>query len=386
MKPAWRHHNPPLAIDIFCQIIDNFGDIGVCWRLARQLAGPPHQCRVRLWVDDLDCFKMLEPGIHPEQEQQRHLGIDIVHWHDATPTLQPLDVVIEAFACTLPHGYIDAMHNSGSLWINLEYLSAEPWVDSFHLQPSPQSGGLRKYFFFPGFTPQTGGLLREHNLVERRDTWLSDSMHRNRLLQRCGIPADDINTLQCGAHLVFLFCYPDAPVSALVNALQHQVHHSLLLIPEGVLPHFTPASGTTGATANQKLRTHRIPFVSQTDFDHLLWSADLNIVRGEDSWIRALWAGRPTIWQPYAQSDNAHLAKLDAWLERSPFHPDTQTLIRSWNTRDVSIFRQQLNHHYQPDIWSRWQAQSLLWSRQLASQTDLATALLEFCTQQLRTG
>ena len=38
--------------DIFCSVVDNFGDIGVCWRLARRLSAGLGQ-QVRLWVDDL---------------------------------------------------------------------------------------------------------------------------------------------------------------------------------------------------------------------------------------------------------------------------------------------------------------------------------------------
>ena len=44
-----------LAWDIFCTVIDNYGDIGICWRLARQLRVDDGQ-RVRLWVDDLTSF------------------------------------------------------------------------------------------------------------------------------------------------------------------------------------------------------------------------------------------------------------------------------------------------------------------------------------------
>ncbi len=44
--------NKPITCDIFCAVVDNYGDIGVCWRLARQLAHE-HGMTVRLWVDDL---------------------------------------------------------------------------------------------------------------------------------------------------------------------------------------------------------------------------------------------------------------------------------------------------------------------------------------------
>ena len=50
--------------DVFCRVIDNFGDIGVCWRLARQLAGD-FALHVRLWVDDFDSFWLLCPELDP---------------------------------------------------------------------------------------------------------------------------------------------------------------------------------------------------------------------------------------------------------------------------------------------------------------------------------
>ena len=46
--------------DIFCKVIDNYGDMGVCWRLAADLASRAH--RVRLWVDDLAALSWMAPG------------------------------------------------------------------------------------------------------------------------------------------------------------------------------------------------------------------------------------------------------------------------------------------------------------------------------------
>ncbi|MBY0444112.1 MAG: elongation factor P maturation arginine rhamnosyltransferase EarP, partial [Burkholderiales bacterium] len=42
--------NNTVRWDIFCRVIDNYGDIGVCWRLARQLSFE-HGFAVRLMVD-----------------------------------------------------------------------------------------------------------------------------------------------------------------------------------------------------------------------------------------------------------------------------------------------------------------------------------------------
>lgn len=372
-------HEHSLSFDIFCQVIDNFGDIGVCWRLARQLAqrrGDTGRAshRVRLWVDDLTRFRQLEPGINPTQEQQQRAGVHIVRWHANTPALTPGDVVIEAFGCELPAAFIDAMIATDSLWINLEYLSAESWVHGFHLQRSAQANGLRKYFFFPGFTPETGGLLREPDLTGQRRAWNAQPALRDALLQSCGVASADIDALRRDARLVFVFCYPDVPIQTLIDTLARESRQTVMLIPHGVYPDAV-------APDNAMVRIHHIPFVSQADFDRLLWSADLNIVRGEDSLVRAIWAARPMIWQPYPQEDQAHVSKLDAWLGRSGLHADTQALIRSWTLHHRAQFEQMLAHHLQPDAWARWAKQSRQWSDWLSAQDDLASSLVRFCTQ-----
>ncbi|MGY2437472.1 elongation factor P maturation arginine rhamnosyltransferase EarP, partial [Escherichia coli] len=99
--------------------------------------------------------------------------------------VEPAQVVVEAFACQLPASYIEAMTISGThcLWLNLEYLSAEDWVAGCHGLPSPQPGGLQKFFFFPGFVEGTGGLLREAYLLARRRSFQADAQAQQAFLQ-----------------------------------------------------------------------------------------------------------------------------------------------------------------------------------------------------------
>ena len=146
----------PVSCDLFCTVIDNYGDAGVCWRLARQLA-TEQAWAVRLWIDDPATIDLLAPN---------QTLIDVRAWTDDFVSSEAADVVIEAFACNLPPTYIAAMkaRQRPPVWINLEYLSAEEWVAGCHGLPSPQAG-LEKYFFFPGFVAGTGGLLRERDLA-----------------------------------------------------------------------------------------------------------------------------------------------------------------------------------------------------------------------------
>ncbi len=63
------------------------------------------------------------------------------------------------------------------------------------------------------------------------------------------------------------------------------------------------------------LEVQYLPFLPQHKYDDLLASCDLNFVRGEDSFVRAQLAGRPLVWHIYPQAEDAHLTKLQAFLE-----------------------------------------------------------------------
>ena len=288
------------GIDLFCRVVDNFGDIGVCWRLARQLAalGP-----VRLLVDDYAVFKKILPELDETRDLQTTGGVTLLRW-DETVLLQhfgdPAPCVIEAFACELPAFVIEKMRAMAvkPVWIDLEYLSAEDWVEGCHARPSPHPAtGLLTTLFFPGFTAATGGLIREAGLLKARRAFQADPALRADWRRLNGVPPR-----QDGLRDLSLFCYPQAPAQALLDELAGQ--NIRVFVPEGVLPDL----------ASPLLC--RIPFLPQDDYDRLLWDCDLNFVRGEDSWIRALWAGKPFIWQAYPQADGASDLKLSAFLQR----------------------------------------------------------------------
>ena len=365
------------GFDIFCRVVDNFGDIGVCWRLARQLARHPLRPDVRLWVDDLHSFSRIAPLVRTQEASQRFDSVEIVHWTDPAPEVQPHAVVIEAFACDPPPSFLAAMVRRDSLWINLEYLSAEDWVESCHGLPSLQPNGLRKYFFFPGFTPQTGGLLREPGLLSARDRWISDPRQRVELMKAINVPDEQIRRLEQGARLAFLFCYPDAPARGLIAGLHDQDCPGLLLVPSGVYPSLL-------ACRSENLHIHEIPFVDQAHFDLLLWSSDLNLVRGEDSLVRALWAGKPLVWQIYAQEAGAHMTKLQAWLDRTGYPAVAQALMKHWNAGDEAAFAAGLHDALEPQNWQEWQSSCTEFTEKLAGYPDLAYSLVDFCTQKRR--
>ena len=367
-----------MRFDIFCRVIDNFGDIGVCWRLARHLADRSPKHHITLWVDDLERFQHIESAVKQQAVQSLTTSITLVHWTPDVSMREPGDVVIEAFNCDPPPAFVRAMAARNSLWINLEYLSAESWVEGCHGLPSLQPNSLRKFFFFPGFTTKTGGLLREDGLLQQRNRWLQQPAKRWALLRRLGVPDSAIESLQDTGRQAFLFGYPDAPVHALINALAESQTRWVLLIPEGLYPEIRPPADTA-------LQIVHIPFVAQDDFDTILWSSDLNFVRGEDSVIRALWAGKPLVWQIYEQEERAHIVKLRAWLASSTYPKAAHTLMLDWNTGQYGPAQAGLGHLIDGPAWEEWKITAMEWANQLANQRALAANLEAFCAENWQT-
>ncbi len=166
-----------------------------------------------MWVDQLQSLAQLCPAVSTDADQQRVGRIEIRRWRSDFPQVEAADVVIEAFACELPESYIAAMARQtvAPVWINLEYLSAEDWVEGCHRLPSLRTKWpLTKYFFFPGFTPQTGGLLRERDLLGNRAAF--DAAAEAEFWHSVGFPARSDQELR-----VSLFCYQNAALPDLLQ-------------------------------------------------------------------------------------------------------------------------------------------------------------------------
>ena len=348
----------PAPWDLFCRVIDNFGDIGVCWRLAADLAarGQP----VRLWIDDTRALAWMAP--------QGATGVTVMPWTAMPSVPLPGTVVIEAFGCDPPADFVARMaqRDPPPLWINLEYLSAEDYVQRCHGLPSPQQDGpgrgLNKWFFYPGFVPDTGGLIREPGLLAARAefdgaAWLD-------MQGWAALPDETV---------VSLFCYPQAPVDDLLRSLA--ATPTLLLLTPGAAPQAARQQTRSGSL----LRCIELPWLTQVDYDRLLWACDLNFVRGEDSLVRALWAGAPFVWQIYPQHDGAHATKLDALLQRflagagPQLALEVQALWHGWNS--LASWPARL-----PDR-TAWARQAERFRATLLAQPDLASQLLGFARE-----
>lgn len=374
--------------DIFCAVVDNYGDIGVCWRLARQLARE-HGFRVRLWVDDLASFQPLCPEIDPGKERQIAHGVEVRHWPKEFPAAEPADVVVEAFACHLPPAYVADMaaRQVKPHWINLEYLSAEAWVEDCHGLASPHATlPLVKHFFFPGFTPVTGGLLRESGLEERRRAFLADPVAQEAFWRAIGLgPRGE-------ALRVSLFCYGDEDVAGLFDIWAEGGQPVLCLVPEGrsampVAAFFGAESAVRGAAFSRgNLEVRILPFIEQEEYDKLLWACDCNFVRGEDSFVRAQWAAKPLVWRIYPQQEASHRVKLAAFLDKYCAGLDAaaaaavRTLWEAWDQGAGA-----------GPAWSGfWRHRSALevhapsWAEGLRAQGDLASKLVIFLKNKVK--
>ncbi|MBL0633624.1 elongation factor P maturation arginine rhamnosyltransferase EarP [Aeromonas dhakensis] len=398
---------PPFDWDIFCCVVDNFGDIGVTWRLARQLkqegALPVQESevQVRLWVDDLASFARICPGLDPAQESQWVDGIHIQHWHETLPAdTIPARVVIEAFACELPTPFVAKMASQPSppCWLNLEYLSAESWVEDCHGLASPQrlesqslgSLSLNKYFFFPGFTARTGGLLCERGLIVERERWQQDEAGLNAYWASLGLPPKQEHELR-----VSLFTYESAALTSLVECWCQGATPVTLLLPLGrslndVLTGAGLADAIPTARAGDLLHSGNLaikllPMTDQAGYDRLLWSCDLNLVRGEDSFVRAQWAARPFLWHIYPQEEQAHMVKLNGFLDH--YLAQLPTATSQWLRGFSHALNQGENTRewwaQWPDHAAIWQQHGRHWSHKLLQDGDLVTRLVKFLESRI---
>jgi uncharacterized repeat protein (TIGR03837 family) len=373
--------NHSLQWDIFCKVIDNFGDIGVCWRLAADLAMRGHP--VRLWVDDASALAWMAPAGCE--------GVQVLPWNEpldmsaARLEQQPSDVLIESFGCEIAPEFIATCVRQASVsglkpaWINLEYLSAEPYAERCHALPSPVQCGPAaswiKWFFYPGFTESTGGLLREPDLAERQSRF-----DRRAWLAAQGIP-------WTGEKLVSLFCYePDALAGLLRQFAQHGLEGEpvRLLVAAGRATNAVKAAFSDEISLQRNKHGHKQLLISylsllpQMEFDHLLWACDLNFVRGEDSVVRALWAGKAFVWHIYPQDDEAHLDKLVAFLDMLQAPPSLRAFHLAWNRKGASQKSEEVSSPVPALELPAWQGCALVARIRLMAQEDLCTRLIRF--------
>lgn len=316
------------TIDILCKVVDNFGDIGVVYRLARALSEAEPEARLRLVVDDLAAFHALEPAVDPGAPLQEVRGWTLCRWDSPAPAFsrEPPRLVLECFACGRPDWFeallFDERRAERRLIVDLEYLSAEDWADDFHLIPSlTRSPSVAKVLFMPGFSPKTGGLILDRDFLAARSRL---SPGPGRLEARRDIAAlltkrrADVDpgagALPPEDFWVSVFGYERdyGPIVADLAAF-HQKRPLAALVAAGKS---SPCFLSAWEKLGRPFPALALPFLPQTAWDELLLAADFAIVRGEDSLSRAALSGRPFLWQAYPQAEKQQLVKVRALLER----------------------------------------------------------------------
>lgn len=374
--------------DIFCKRVDNFGDIGVCWRLARQLVRE-HDRRVRLWVDDWATLRRLVANCPAQAGAVMIDGVELLPWSAVDVGVRPAEVVIEAFACALPPAYRAVLTASTPppVWICLEYLSAEPWVEGCHRLPSADPlSGRQRLTFFPGFTPRTGGLIREADLFARRERAQAEG-GRLRWLDR-----HPLTQAHVAARWVSLFAYDNQALGPLLTVWQAGSAQTVLWVPEGrALKQAAtcldlPVLGVGECVARGALLVCGLPFLPMGEYDTLLALCDVNFVRGEDSFVRAQWAARPFVWQIYAQAEAVHRVKLEAFFDRygsglaPPDRDALHALWLAWNGwGEVDAAWRRVEPHL-----AALSTNARKWCDTLAQQEDLAKQLVNCVRHTLK--
>ena len=350
---------------IFCRVVDNHGDLGVCWRLATQLA--QRQKQVTLYVDDASALQWMAPdGCE---------GVKVLAWPDDNAALAPYakaDVVIEAFGCDLPQTFQAAMAAwpKAPVWINLEYFSAEDTALRNHGLPSPvMSGpakGMTKWFYYPGLTEDSGGVMG--GLSAMTNSGMTNSV------------MTDSNGKHAQPHppalKISLFCYEPANLGLWLQQLND--------LPQDVVMSVTAGRATQavrqalqGWSEPQRFSIQELPYLSHPAFDAMLAAQDLNLVRGEDSLIRAIWAGKAFLWHIYRQDDGAHHAKLAAFLKATHAPEVVVQAHLAWNAEQPTPLPLLTPPHMVE--WTNW---AVALRNRLGAQTDLLTRLESFAAAQ----
>ncbi|KEQ00098.1 hypothetical protein SASC598J21_022110 [Snodgrassella alvi SCGC AB-598-J21] len=372
---------------VFVRVIDNYGDAGVGWRLSCLLAEYLHM-HVRLWIDDTDALNKLVPA--PEKQAR----ITIEAWQGDAMMQQQLSaaadpvLVIETFGCELPPQVLERIRQCRPLWLNWEYLTAEDWAVGLHAMSSLQPNGLEKYFWFMGIDADSGGLLRELDYLAEREKFRQQPQLQQAFRQEYGLPLQHTGQLwlvfayTSGQWAQWMAMWQEANTPVTLWLAGGQVIESLraakLIAPEEL-----QQEGDICELGNVTLV--RIPFVPQAAFDRLLWLADAAIVRGEDSFVRALWAGLPFFWHIYRQDDDVHLQKLHSfWFKAMQ---DWSAELRQAFTvlsddlngaGAVSSLKREQAWQYLCAHWQSWVKSAAAWSEMLHGQDNALEKLARF--------
>lgn len=306
------------TLDIFCEIIDNYGDIGVVYRTAKELQKIFPESKIRVFLNRLDEFKKINSQVL-DLPSQNIDGIEYItfdYLRDNANELLTAQVIIEAFGCQIPKEYVEIAYDNSELLINLEYLSAEDWIEDFHLQSSPLGRGkLKKVFFMPGFTEKSGGVIADSNYLERIQRVLENKeFYEKKYLS----DIEDRENKIIGT----LFSY-EKNFTPLLEDLK-KLDKDVVILAMGektqdslrkILKNFS-IEDFRNSLKYGKIEIRFLNFLNQEEYEELINIVDFNFVRGEDSFIRAVLTGKPYMWHIYCQEEYAHMDKIEGFLDK----------------------------------------------------------------------
>ena len=306
------------TLDIFCEIIDNYGDIGVVYRTAKELQKIFPESKIRVFLNRLDEFKKINSQVI-DLPSQNIDGIEYItfdYLRDNANELLTAQVIIEAFGCQIPKEYMEIAYDNSELLINLEYLSAEDWIEDFHLQSSPLGRGkLKKVFFMPGFTEKSGGVIADSNYLERIQRVLENKeFYEKKYLS----DIEDRENKIIGT----LFSY-EKNFTPLLEDLK-KLDKDVVILAMGektqdslrkILKNFS-IEDFRNSLKYGKIEIKFLNFLNQEEYEELINIVDFNFVRGEDSFIRAVLTGKPYMWHIYCQEEYAHMDKIEGFLDK----------------------------------------------------------------------
>lgn len=288
-----------MIITLICKVVDNFGDIGVVFRLANRLnlllsKSKSQNNKINLIVDDLQSFKKICNKVDLYSASQNINGINVFHMNNydfcheyfSKNDGKELGTVVECFQCGRPDWMekilFEEKLNRTVHTIMLDYLTAEDYAQDFHcLKSLTRSAKVTKVNFMPGFTEKTGGLTID-------DEW-ETLQKRNKN----------------GPVLIFTY---ERDWTGLAQALSS--FNKKVLLAQG------RGKESFELCARQLCDLQVLDFMDQYQWDKMMKSCSVLFIRGEESMSRACLSGIPFVWHAYPQSDEYQLVKVKALLSR----------------------------------------------------------------------
>lgn len=344
-------------LDLFCNVIDNYGDAGFCLRLCRDLTN--YGKTVRFFCDNLEVLKTIITETDLSNQK-----LQIQEW--PLEDYEPADTVIEAFSCRPDKHILEKIKTRKIKVIAIDYLSAEKWIEGCHKKPS-FSDGINSFFFFPGFTKQSGGLIIEDDFLQKR----------NNAEKKSGT----------GSLRISYFSYLNDNFEKFISSCQKSSRSFEILTFNGLPLHNLNNILSTDLSPGDSYVQGNIRFIvremtPQNIYDDILIASDLNLVRGEDSIVRAMLSGRPFLWQIYPQSEDTHKDKMNALFDRiGEIMPNrdrtTVEKLRQLNLSYVG-YSDFLDVFSFDDFFEEWKRISRIWSDYLISLGSLTKNLIDF--------